>query len=104
MKKRIHPIALLLVAPSPVAARHWEVPLGLVFVDGGHSQAAADADYEGWAPRVAPGGILAIHDLFPDPAAGGQAPITIWRRAIASGLFEELPTTKTLGVLRRRRD
>lgn len=95
-------IALLLVAPSPTAARAWQVPLGLVFIDGGHSQAAADADYEGWSPRVAPGGILAIHDLFPDPATGGQAPITIYRRAIASGLFEELPTTKTLGVLRRR--
>lgn len=93
---------LLLVAPSPVAARLWRTPLGLVFVDGGHSQAAADADYEGWSPRVAPGGILAIHDLFPDPATGGQAPIEIYRRAIASGLFEEMPTTKTLGVLRRR--
>jgi len=93
---------LLLVAPSPMAARLWRTPLGLVFVDGGHSQAAADADYEGWSPRVAPGGILAIHDLFPDPATGGQAPIEIYRRAIASGLFEELPTTKTLGVLRRK--
>jgi len=93
---------LLLVAPSPVAARLWRTPLGLVFVDGGHSQAAADADYEGWSPRVVPGGILAIHDLFPDPATGGQAPIEIYRRAIASGLFEELPTTKTLGVLRRK--
>ena len=54
------------------------------------------------APQVAPGGILAIHDLFPDPNEGGQAPIEIYRRAVASGDFEELPTTKTLGVLRRR--
>lgn len=95
-------IAVLVVAPSPVAARLWREPLGMVFIDGGHSDAAADADYEGWAPKVAPGGILAIHDLFPDPATGGQAPIRIYRRALASGLFEELPTTKTLGVLRRR--
>src|SRR5262249_37038060 len=49
--------ALLLVAPSPVAARYWSVPLGLVFIDGGHSHAAANADYEGWADKVAPGGI-----------------------------------------------
>ena len=32
-------------------------------------------DYEGWAPWVAPGGVLAIHDVFPDPADGGQAAV-----------------------------
>lgn len=94
--------AVLLVAPSPVAARLWTVPLGLAFIDGGHSAAAAHADYECWSPKVAPGGVLAIHDLFPDPTTGGQAPIEIYRRALASGEYAELPTTKTLGVLRKR--
>jgi len=93
--------ALLLVASSQAAARVWTTPLGMVFIDGGHSQAQADADYDGWAHRVAPSGILAIHDLFPDPGAGGQAPISIYRRALASGRFDALETTKTLGVLRR---
>jgi len=91
-----------MVATSPAAARVWSTPLGMAFIDGGHSFAAAETDYASWAPHVAPGGILAIHDLFPDPAEGGQAPITIYRRALASGDFVELPTTKTLGVLRRR--
>lgn len=95
-------IAVLVVAPSVRAAAVWAKPLGMVFIDGGHSHAAAHADYEAWSPQVAPGGILAIHDLFPDPAEGGQAPIEIYRRGLASGWFEELPTTKTLGVLRRR--
>ena len=94
--------ALLLVARSAEAARVWSTPLGLLFIDGGHSFEAAETDYREWADKVAPSGILAIHDLFPDPNEGGQAPITIYRRAIASGRFEELPTTKTLGVLRRR--
>ena len=94
--------AILIVAPSPVAARYWSVPLGLVFIDGGHSHAAAQADYESWADKIAAGGILAIHDLFPDPAAGGQAPNEIYRRALASQAFAELPGTKTLGVLRRK--
>ena len=93
---------ILMVATSPAAARVWSTPLGMAFIDGGHSFAAAETDYASWAPHVAPGGILAIHDLFPDPAEGGQAPITIYRRALASGDFVELPTTKTLGVLRRR--
>jgi predicted O-methyltransferase YrrM len=95
-------IAVLLVAPSVRAAAVWAKPLGMLFIDGGHSHAAAHADYEAWTPHVASGGILAIHDLFPDPATGGQAPIEIYRRALASGDYEDLPTTKTLGVLRRR--
>lgn len=93
--------AVLIVAPSVVAAQLWSAPLGMVFIDGGHSQATADADYESWAPHLAPGGVLAIHDLFPDPTKGGQAPIEIYQRALASGRFAELPGTKTLGVLRR---
>lgn len=94
--------AILMVARSAAAAAFWKVPAGMVFIDGGHTQAAADTDLECWAPVVTAGGILAIHDLFPDPADGGQAPINIYRRALASGDFDELPTTKTLGVLRRR--
>ena len=74
----------------------------MVFIDGSHTFENANADYEAWAPKIAPGGILAIHDLFPDPAEGGQAPIEIYRQALRSGAFEELPSTKTLGVLRRR--
>lgn len=95
-------VAILAVAASIHFARVWSVPLGMLFIDGGHSHAAAHADYEAWSPKVAPGGILAIHDLFPDPNEGGQAPIEIYRRAIASGGFEVLPTTKTLGVLRKK--
>lgn len=91
-----------LVAPSGVVARNWQTPLGLVFIDGGHSLEAAQTDYQSWSPHVAKGGILAIHDLFPNPDEGGQAPITIWRAAIASGLFEDLGVVGTLGVLRRR--
>jgi predicted O-methyltransferase YrrM len=94
--------AVLLVAPSVVAAGLWSVPLGMLFIDGGHSHATAHSDYEAWAPHVIRGGVLAIHDLFPDPCLGGQAPIEIYRRALASGEFEALPATKTLGVLRRK--
>lgn len=90
-----------IVASSKLAGRSWSIPLGLVFIDGGHSWEAALCDYQTWAPQVAPGGFLAIHDLFPDPTQGGQAPIDIYRLALASGLFVELPTTSTLGVLQR---
>jgi predicted O-methyltransferase YrrM len=94
--------AVIMVTTSAKAAELIGSRLGMVFIDGGHTHAAANADYDAWAHRVAPGGILAIHDLFPNPEDGGQAPIEIYRRALASGDFDELPTTKTLGVLRRR--
>ena len=90
-----------IVASSQAASRYWETPLGMVFIDGGHSLRAALTDYRCWVPLIVPGGILAIHDIFPDPAEGGQAPYTIWKMAIASGLFAELPITGTVGFLRR---
>jgi predicted O-methyltransferase YrrM len=90
-----------IVAPSAMAGKHWSTPLSLVFIDGGHSDAAAMTDYRTWAPRLAPGGVLAIHDIFLDPTQGGQAPHKIYRQAEASGLFETLTSTRTLGVLRR---
>lgn len=90
-----------IVATSALASRHWTIPLTMVFIDGGHSRDAALTDYRAWAGHLRPGGILAIHDLFPNPADGGQAPYEIYRLALASGLFTELETTRTLGVLER---
>ncbi|WP_250462764.1 class I SAM-dependent methyltransferase [Microbulbifer litoralis] len=90
-----------LVASSAIAARHWNTPLGLVFIDGGHSLEAAMTDYRCWARHIVPGGYLAIHDIFPDPADGGQAPYDIYKLALASGQFELVEMVDTLGILRR---
>ena len=90
-----------IVASSETVGPYWQGGLGMVFIDGGHSLDAALTDYRTWAPHVFPGGILAIHDVFPDPADGGQAPFTIWRLATQSGLFEPLGTQDTLRGLRR---
>ena len=90
-----------LVGRSPQAARIWNTPLGLVFIDGGHTDEHAGGDYEGWAPHVADGGLLVIHDVFPDPADGGQAPYRVYLRALASGAFTEVSVTDSLRVLRR---
>ncbi|AZS71564.1 hypothetical protein DDE74_11890 [Streptomyces lydicus] len=94
-----HVIAL--VGRSPQAAAVWQAPVGLVFIDGGHTDEHATADYEGWAPHLAPGGLLVIHDVFADPADGGQAPYRIYRRALESGSFTEISSHRSLHVLRR---
>lgn len=90
------------VGESAVVARWWGTPLALVFIDGGHSAAAVNADYTGWGPWVAPGGLLAIHDVFPDPAVGGQAPYHVYRRALLDG-FVESAVEGSLRVLRKAR-
>ena len=90
-----------IVAPSQLAARQWATPLAMVFIDGGHSMDAALTDYRSWAGHIMRGGLLAIHDVFPNPADGGRPPYEIWKLAQASGLFEALPLVQSLGVLRR---
>jgi predicted O-methyltransferase YrrM len=93
------------VGESATVASHWRAPVGLVFVDGGHGPGPAHADYEGWAPHVAAGGLLAVHDVFPDPACGGRPPYELYLRALASGRFEDVPELgeSSLRVLRRTR-
>ena len=95
-------VVVAIVGRSATVARHWHTTLAMLFIDGGHSQAAVDADYDGWAPHVMPGGVLAIHDVFPDPADGGRPPFVVYQRALASGGFEEIEAEGSLRILRRR--
>ena len=92
---------VVVVGRSADVARLWGTPLGLVFIDGGHTEQAAITDFEGWAPWVASGGALAIHDVFSDPAEGGQAPYRIYRRALDSGAFTEVRAEGSLKLLER---
>ena len=94
-------VVIAVVGRSADVARLWRTPLGLLFIDGGHSEASVVADYEGWAPWVAHSGALAFHDIFPDPADGGQAPYHVYLRALASGAFKEVSVTGSLRVLER---
>ena len=94
--------AIAVVGESPAVAAYWNTPAALVFIDGGHGVEPARADYRGWAPHVADGGTLAIHDVFPDPADGGRPPYEdIYLPAIASGQFELRATTGSLRLLTR---
>jgi predicted O-methyltransferase YrrM len=93
-------VVVAVVGPSVPIARVWRTPLGFLFVDGGHAEDVAMADYEGWARHVAPGGVLAIHDVFERPEDGGQAPFHVWERAVADG-FTPVATTGSLRTLRR---
>jgi MMP 1-O-methyltransferase len=90
-----------IISRSEVVARAWATPLSLVFIDGGHAFEAARKDYDCWAGHIVSGGYLLIHDIFEDPADGGQAPWKVYELAVASGRFIELPRIKSLGVLKK---
>ena len=88
------------VGHSAMVAAAWATPLAFLFIDGGHSESIAMADYEGWAKHLLPGGLLAIHDVFERPEDGGQGPFHVWQRAVADG-FVPHSVTGSLRVVER---
>ena len=96
-------VVIAVVGHSATVARHWHTPLALLFIDGGHGTEPAHADYDGWARWVTPGGLLLVHDVFPDPADGGRPPYEIWLRALADG-FVAAGAQGSMRALRRPED
>ena len=90
-----------IVGPSEVVGRWWQTPLALLFIDGGHGAEIAHRDFDTWSPKVQPGGLLVIHDVFPDPADGGRPPYELYCRALDSGAFTEERAVGSLRILRR---
>ncbi len=91
---------IAVVGSSATVARHWQTPLSLLFIDGGHSEEAAQSDYSGFHSHLCEEALLAIHDVFPDPADGGQAPFHVYRRALSDG-FRDVAAEGSLRVLAR---
>ena len=88
------------VADTRVVAQWWATPVRLLFLDGNHTEQTAQHDYAAFAPHVVPGGLLLVHDVFPDPADGGQAPWHVVERALGDG-FTQVAQHGSLRVLRR---
>ena len=94
---------VLVVGLSETVAANWDRPLGLLFIDGGHGEEVAWTDFRCWSPKVAAGGLMAIHDVFPNPGDGGRPPYEIYCSAVKSGQFAESEALScgSLRVLRR---
>lgn len=93
-------VVVAVVGRSSTVAALWSTSLAMLFIDGGHTEEAAQGDYASWSPFVLPGGVLAIHDVFSDPNDGGQAPYHVFLRALNDG-FTEVRHVGSLRVLRR---
>lgn len=96
----VRDVVSAVVATTEQVAAWWSTPVEFLFLDGNHVEEMAQHDYAAFAQHITPGGLLAVHDVFPDPNDGGQAPWHVVERALAEG-FEEVSVTGSLRVLRR---
>lgn len=92
-----------IVGDSAQVARNWTGgKLSLIFIDGGHAEVDVSSDYEFWWPHIAPGGYLCFHDIYPNPADGGQAPFRLFERVRSLPQWTLVGLFESLGVLQRR--
>jgi predicted O-methyltransferase YrrM len=50
---------------SSEVSRWWQMPIGLLFIDGEHDWQNVAADFENWVPHLTATGWLAVHDYHP---------------------------------------
>lgn len=100
-KSKLDKYIIPIIATSEEAYEDFNLNFDMIFIDGGHSEEAAQTDYDLWSQNINKGGILAIHDVFPNPEDGGRPPYNIFKEALESGDFEEVKVVKTLGLLKK---
>ena len=72
-----------IVLPSHKAAKHWDKPIELLWIDGDHSYRGVCADIRNWSDFVVPGGIIAFHD-YPGHRRGKE----VWK-ALRKYIFRD---------------
>lgn len=58
-------------------------PIDVLFIDGDHRYAGVKADFDAYSPLVRPGGLVAFHDIVPDPGQEGMEVSRFWREVSA---------------------
>lgn len=74
------------VARSQEVAARWSGEVDLLFIDGDHSKAACQLDWDSWHPFVAPGGRVVFHDARAGIDGGRGLP---GPTAVVTRLFRE---------------
>lgn len=54
----------LLAMTSTQAAKRYEKPISLLFIDGDHAYRTVRSDLRNWTPKIQVGGYLLLHDMF----------------------------------------
>lgn len=91
---------MLLTARSdePTAIRHAEQMAGLewLLIDGDHSYEGVLFDFQTYGPMVLPGGIIALHDIYPSKAEDEIQVHRLWNEIVRAGyVTQELVCPRT---------
>jgi predicted O-methyltransferase YrrM len=79
------------------AAKAWQKPIGLLFIDGDHTEAAVQADVDAWTPFVAEGGIVVFDDALNETAG----PARVIAKMLAGGAYRKLESVRKIVVLEK---
>ena len=88
-------IVRLVNLPSADVAKIWQRPIGLLWIDGGHTYEAVKTDFDGWSPFVVEGGTIAFHDSHQD------GPRRSIREVTSDGKGEIVQRVDSITVLRK---
>jgi hypothetical protein len=83
---------------STDVARHWIAPIGLLYVDGSHTEADVAADVEAWAPFLIPGAVIAFDDYRTERNPGVARVVDRMRLSPAFTGWTEGPSPLIYGV------
>jgi predicted O-methyltransferase YrrM len=64
-------------------------PVDFLFIDGDHSRDGVWQDFNMYSPLVTPGGLIAFHDISPNPAESTQGVARFWREFTSKYETEE---------------
>ena len=88
---------------SHEAVQGWQEPIDFLFIDADHSYEGVSRDWREWAPHVAPGGHVALHDAqlvegWTTPETG---PVRLVAELRDDPGWEQRDAADTMVVLRR---
>lgn len=83
--------------PSTSAAKAWSKPIGLLFIDGDHSEEGVQTDVDAWMPFLTRTGII----VFDDATDKSIGPARVIARLLSSGEFLLVKRVGKVAVLRK---
>jgi predicted O-methyltransferase YrrM len=86
-----------MIMTSEAAAREWDKPIRLLWIDGDHRYEAAKLDFSLWEPHLVEGGLLAMHDTI---RKKGPKRV-LWENVFTSDRFQEIAIVDNITAVRK---
>ncbi|HEX6768520.1 MAG TPA: class I SAM-dependent methyltransferase [Candidatus Binatia bacterium] len=86
-----------MIMTSAAAAREWDKPIRLLWIDGDHRYEAAKLDFSLWEPHLVEGGLLAMHDTI---RKKGPKRV-LWENVFTSDRFQEIAVVDNITAVRK---